>query len=120
MKFLIDRCAGRRVAEWLRHVGHDVREALEREPDPGDAALLAWAVAEQRVLVTLDKDFAQLVFVENAAHCGIVRLPDVPPRQRVELLRGVLAQVPETEIATMVVAVSDNRIRLSATPTRRR
>jgi hypothetical protein len=36
MKFLIDRCAGRRVAVWLRHQGHDVREATEITPDPGD------------------------------------------------------------------------------------
>jgi predicted nuclease of predicted toxin-antitoxin system len=61
MKFLVDRCAGRRVAVWLRHQGHDVREATEITPDPGDQALLRWAVNEQRILVTIDNDFGLLV-----------------------------------------------------------
>jgi len=34
MKFLIDRCAGHRLAEWLRGLGHEVAETKDREPDP--------------------------------------------------------------------------------------
>ena len=34
MKFLVDRCAGRRLADWLRDQGHDVREATEVTADP--------------------------------------------------------------------------------------
>ena len=30
MKFLIDRCAGRRLAEWLRQVGHEVSHIVHR------------------------------------------------------------------------------------------
>lgn len=36
MKFLVDRCAGRRLAEWLRKQGHDAAESAERGEDPGD------------------------------------------------------------------------------------
>ena len=43
MKFLIDRCAGRLLADWLRDQGHDVVESRELGPDPGDRALLEWA-----------------------------------------------------------------------------
>lgn len=49
-----------------------------KNPDPGDEELLARATRENRVLVTMDKDFGQHVFVKGAPHCGIVRLPDVP------------------------------------------
>lgn len=56
MKFLLDRCAGRRVATWLRTQGHDVVESYERGPDPGDQVLLNWAAAEARILVTIDTD----------------------------------------------------------------
>ena len=38
MKFLIDRCAGRLLADWLRKQGHDVVESHELGPDPGDRA----------------------------------------------------------------------------------
>ena len=32
MKFLIDRCAGRLLADWLRKQGHDVVESRELGP----------------------------------------------------------------------------------------
>ena len=40
MRFLIDRCAGRLIADWLRDEGHDVVESRERGVDPGDDLLL--------------------------------------------------------------------------------
>ena len=46
MKFLIDRCAGKVVADWLRGAGHDVLEARERGADPGDRVLLEWATTD--------------------------------------------------------------------------
>ena len=39
MKFFVDRCAGHRLAEWLRQAGHDVIEVRERHPDPNGNAL---------------------------------------------------------------------------------
>jgi len=62
MRFLIDRCAGTFIAEWLRTRGHDVVESRERGPDPGDRILLEWAAQESRILITIDTDFGQLVF----------------------------------------------------------
>jgi hypothetical protein len=49
MKFLIDRCAGRRLADWLRANGHDVVEARQLGPDPGDLALLQ--LAAERIAI---------------------------------------------------------------------
>jgi len=68
MRFLVDRCAGRRLALWLREQGHDVREATEVSPDPGDQALLEWAVREERVIVTIDSDFGLLVCSSRTSH----------------------------------------------------
>lgn len=56
MKFLVDRCAGRRLADWLRGQGHDVLEARSLGPDPGDRELLEIAAKQERVLVTIDTD----------------------------------------------------------------
>ena len=82
MRFLIDRCAGRLVADWLRKQGHDVVESRELGPDPGDRALLEWAANEGRILITIDTDFGQLIYTENVGHAGLIRLPDVPSRAR--------------------------------------
>ena len=61
MKFLVDHCAGRRLADWLKEQGHDVLEARALGPGPTDQVLLARAASERRVLVSLDKYFGQHV-----------------------------------------------------------
>ncbi len=65
MKFLVDRCVGMRVTNALRADGHDAVDARELGPDPGDQALLAAAVRDQRVLITIDQDFGLLIFVDG-------------------------------------------------------
>ena len=49
----------------LAGLGHDVLSALEAAPGATDDELLALALAEQRILVTEDKDFGELVFVRR-------------------------------------------------------
>jgi predicted nuclease of predicted toxin-antitoxin system len=113
VKFLVDRCAGRRLAEWLQRQGHDV--AYLRGPDPGDPALLAQAAKQGRVLVTLDQDFGKLVFVAGEKHAGLVRLPDVTPDKLIALMEEVLAhQRPELEAAS-ILTVELGRIRIRKT-----
>ena len=43
MKFLVDRCAGSRLAAWLRDQGHDALDLRELGKDPGDEKVLALA-----------------------------------------------------------------------------
>jgi predicted nuclease of predicted toxin-antitoxin system len=113
MKFLVDRCAGHRLTEWLRHAGHDVVEVREHPPDPGDQAVLAWAVSEERLLVTVDTDFGDLIFAHALSHCGLVRLPDVPADQRISLMARVLATCSRDLEAKSIVAIRGQRIRIS-------
>ena len=44
-----------------------VRGLAERS---GDDEILARAYAEQRILVTIDKDFGELAIVHGRPHCG--------------------------------------------------
>ena len=85
MKFLVDRCAGHRLAVWPGERGYDVVESRERGPDPGDRVLLEWAVAEQRILVTIDKDIGEFIYLKGSSHCGLLRLPDIPSEKRIVL-----------------------------------
>lgn len=118
MRFLVDRCVGHRLAAWLREQGHDVREAMEVTPDPGgpdpgDQALLRWAVSEQRVLVTIDNDFGLLVFQRNEPHTGIVRLPDLPAGARIALMGKVLGRYAQDLADGAIVTVGTDRVRIS-------
>jgi predicted nuclease of predicted toxin-antitoxin system len=116
MKFLVDRCAGRRVAVWLRHQGHDVREATEITPDPGDQALLRWAVNERRILVTIDNDFGLLVFHRKEPHCGIVRLPDLPAASRIRLMTTIIDRYADELENGAILTVGEKRVRISKRP----
>ncbi len=115
MRFLVDRCAGRRLAEWLRAAGHEVAESRERGPDPGDTVLLDWAISEGRILITMDKDFGRLVFSESAGHAGIIRLPDVPAAVRIKLMETILSEHAEDVEAKAIVTVRGGRVRISRT-----
>ena len=116
MRFLIDRCAGRLLADWLRTQGHDVIESRELGPDPGDRALLDWAVKETRILVTIDTDFGELIYVENLSHAGLVRLPDVPARERQLILQDLLTRYESELRDAAIITVRGGRIRISKGP----
>jgi predicted nuclease of predicted toxin-antitoxin system len=110
---LIDRCAGRRIADRLRALGHDVAEARHSATDPGDEALLTWAFDEDRVLVTMDKDFGALIYLGGASHAGLIRLPHVPSHERVALIEQLLADYTPEQIERSIVTVRGTRVRIS-------
>jgi predicted nuclease of predicted toxin-antitoxin system len=93
-----------------------VREATEVAPDPGDQALLLWAVREQRIVVTIDSDFGLLVFHRNQPHTGIVRLPDVPASKRIVLMAQVIERYPQELAAAAILTVGTERVRISQAP----
>ena len=116
MRFLVDRCAGRRLAEWLRDAGHDIVEARLLGPDPGDRALLELAAADNRILVTIDTDFGELIHLHGIPHAGLIRLPDVPAEQRIALLSELIERHGQALEAQAIVTIRGGRIRISHYP----
>lgn len=90
MKFKLDENFGPTVHEVFRKRGLNSRtvheEGLSGSPDP---EILAAAVAEDRVLVTLDKDFANVLIFPPEATCGVV-VVNLPRRATRALLAVVL------------------------------
>jgi predicted nuclease of predicted toxin-antitoxin system len=115
VRFLVDRCAGSRLAAWLRSQGHEVLESRALGPDPGDRALLEYA-AEGRILVTIDTDFGELVYVGQVPQAGLVRLPDVPAAQRITLMAEVLERYRHALETQAIITVRSGRIRISHPP----
>src|SRR5262245_11389045 len=113
MKFLADVGISPRCVEYLRHFGHDavhlLEQGLQRLPD---SAILAKAYNEERVVLTHDLDFADLMAASRAALPSIVifRLHNMRPEQvnryltqilqryEAELQQGVIISVTETQI----------------------
>jgi predicted nuclease of predicted toxin-antitoxin system len=117
VRFLIDRCAGRSLAEWLSNNGHDALEAQTIGPDPGDRALLELAESENRILVTIDKDFGELIYLHSAPHAGLIRLPDVRRSRRIEIIAEVIEQYSHELEERALITVQGRHVRVSRPPT---
>jgi predicted nuclease of predicted toxin-antitoxin system len=77
-----------------------------------DDDILAWALAEERIVITIDKDFGTLAVALGRPHRGMVRLPDVSTVERQRLMEQVLTR-HEKELETgAIITVSRSHIRV--------
>ena len=118
MKFLLDVCASSRALRaLLTDLGHEVLSALEVDPRAADDALLALALREERVLVTEDKDFGELVFVRRLPHPCIIRFVDMRVEEKVAAMRELLERHADALRAGAFIVVTRGRVRIRlATP----
>lgn len=77
MRLLADTNIVAQAVRTLRAFGHDVIYAAERPADPGDRALLAEAVAQDRIFLTKDHDIGALVHRDRQSHSGVLLLNDL-------------------------------------------
>jgi len=103
----------------LRQKGHDVVSAKESLRGVPDRVVLARAQAEERILLTFDKEFGELAFrFELPAACGIVlfRLSGASPER--DTARALAALESRQDWAGHFAVVTDDRIRLRLLPSR--
>ena len=81
MKFLLDQNAERRIAPFLRNLGHDVKVvAVDFLPNIPDHVVLTHAYEEQRIVITNDKgDFGELIFKDFHPHADVILLRRMKP-----------------------------------------
>ena len=73
MKFLADENIPRPAVRALREQGFDVAWVSEDSPGSIDEDVLARSTSEKLTLLTLDKDFGELVFHRGLpAECGVI------------------------------------------------
>ena len=75
MRFKLDENLPYRAARTFVEAGHDADTVYDEDlAGQPDEVVLAAAVSEDRVLVTLDLDFSDLRAYPTGTHCGIVVL----------------------------------------------
>lgn len=112
MKVLLDACVWGGAKSAFTDAGHDAVWAGDWQEDPGDEELLAIAASQQRILITLDKDFGELVVVHGQPHAGIVRLVSISAQQQSSVcLRILAAHGAELQAGAMITAEPD-RVRI--------
>jgi predicted nuclease of predicted toxin-antitoxin system len=114
MRFLVDECTGPVVARWLRVQRHDVFSVYEDARGLDDDEVLRRANDEDRILITNDKDFGELIFRERRPHKGVVllRLDDERAASKVAAVRRLLAAHAD-QLAGRFVVVTGSAVRIA-------
>lgn len=120
MRFLVDACLSPVVAAGLREAGHDVVHVADVGlVSAADAVILERARAEDRLVVSADADFGDLLAGSGASAPSVVLLrsdDDLSPGRQVMLLVANLPGV-ESELAQgAVVVLGRHRVRVRRLP----
>lgn len=109
MRFLVDECTGPAVARWLSEQGYEVFSVYDEARGIDDEAVLRKAFAENRVLITNDKDFGNKVFRERRPHRGVVflRLEDERARNKIATLSRLIEEYGDRLVDRFVVVTED-------------
>jgi predicted nuclease of predicted toxin-antitoxin system len=87
VKLAADECCDALLVAGLRRNGHDVWYVMESARGLDDVSILRQVAAEERVLVTEDKDFGELVVRLGLPAHGVVLLRIEPADSDAKLLR---------------------------------
>ena len=117
MRFILDENVPGTVIAGLRAQGHDVLSVKESLRGQADDTILARGQTERRIVVTHDKDFAELAYRRLLpADCGVILLrlagrdPDSDSRRVLRVLASGL------NWAGHFTVVSDDRVRMRPLP----
>ncbi|MCL4508491.1 MAG: DUF5615 family PIN-like protein [Chloroflexi bacterium] len=114
MNFLLDESAEFRLAGVLKTKGHDVKAiAHDYSASLTDEAVLAIATREQRILITNDRDFGELIFRAHLPHTGVIyfRLSDQSLKTKLSWLERVLTEYADQLHRFLVVGEQGVRMR---------
>ena len=114
-------CANENVPEdcvaGLRRSGHDVLWIREAAPGSSDAAVLSRARDEERILITFDKDFGDLVFHHGLSGSrGIILFRIVRPSAALLAQRLAAILSSRTDWQGQYSVVEEHSVRMRPLP----
>lgn len=119
-RFLADENVPRRALRALRSTGHDVLAIADTAPGTPDEQVLAIARAEDRILLTFDRDVGELIYVQKVpVPAGVILLRPAPlrPDEAVDRLVGLLQRAEkDLSLEGQFTVVTRERIRQRPLP----
>lgn len=113
LRFLIDECVGLTVGNWLIENGFDTISIITTIPGASDREVLKKASTENRILITSDKDFGDIIFKDKSLHCGIIllRIQSKIAINKIKTLQNLLNNHSH-ELHDNFIVISDSGIRI--------
>jgi predicted nuclease of predicted toxin-antitoxin system len=112
MKIVVDEGVERPIVVRLRADGHHVLYIAEVAPGSTDRDILELAHNEKALLITLDKDFGDLVFLHHFHTNGVIllRLPaSLSSSEKARIVADVIREHQEALFFSFTVIASNKR-----------
>lgn len=105
MNFIADEGLDKTLVMLLRASGHDVFYFAEEAQSTDDETILDFANKENRILLTRDKDFGELIYRLQKVHTGIIliRLEELHSQTRSQIVAEFIEQNTEKLIQHFIV-----------------
>ncbi len=110
MRFLIDECTGKRLANLLEKEGHDVLFAGDVMSSVSDEEIIKKCEEDDRILITDDKDFGELVFrlgrpIKGVILLRIITIPEIR-------LATILNLLKNYDVKNKYIVLQENAVRI--------
>ena len=94
LKFLVDVGVGKKVEEYLLEKSYDAKAVRSLDQRMPDQEIIRLAALENRIVITMDKDFGELVYHSGMDHCGILllRLEDATGSEKQQVIEEILTK----------------------------
>jgi predicted nuclease of predicted toxin-antitoxin system len=112
-KLLIDVGIGKKVEEWMKTLQYDTKTIRNIDPRMPDIEILKIALAEKRLLITMDKDFGELVYKSGRSYSGVLllRLEDESTAEKIKVLETILNNYA-SKIGNKFSVYKNNKLRI--------
>ena len=115
LRFLADESCDYAVVRVLTSLGHEVLPVAELSPAADDETVIGLALREERVLLTEDKDFGQLVYATGLPSIGVILLRyPAGARSRIGETVADFVKQKGAELRGRFVVIQPGKIRMSA------
>ena len=113
MKFLIDVSLGCAVDDFMKNSVYDVICVRDINSNMEDIEILKLADRDNRIVVTMDKDFGELVYKHSIKHQGVLllRLEDESAVEKITAITNILNKYPE-QIQNSFCTYKNNLLRV--------
>ena len=113
LKFLVDVGVGKKVEDFLYKNGYDILSVRKLNPRMSDSEVIDIAAKDNRIVITMDKDFGELIYNSGLIHKGILllRTENCSGDKKVKILSEILINY-SSELEENFCVFSKDRLRI--------